>query len=109
MKNFNKVPAFQRGMEIWTEEIVRNPDVGGYLQQLFLGQVRTLAFAGFPALPSAAAMMHAALICILQPACILLDFELEQTPGHCMADVTRHCACRSSGSGQGTPWTGQCC
>ena len=40
VKNFNKVPAYQRGMEIWTEEIVRDPDVGLYLQQLFLGQAR---------------------------------------------------------------------
>jgi hypothetical protein len=38
VKNFNRVPSYQRGMEIWTEEIVRT-DVGDQLKKLFLEQV----------------------------------------------------------------------
>ena len=41
VKNFQRKPAYQRGMEIWTEEIIQTEEVGGLLRKLFLEQVRS--------------------------------------------------------------------
>eukprot|EP00892_Ulva_mutabilis_P012682 jgi/Ulvmu1/9787/UM056_0027.1 len=39
VKNFNRTPVYARGMEIWTEEVIRNDDVGVRLLSIFLEQV----------------------------------------------------------------------
>lgn len=38
VKNYKRVPAYQRGMEIWTEEVIQ-PALGSQLLDLFLGEV----------------------------------------------------------------------
>lgn len=40
VKNFDRTPVYQRGMEIWTEEIIRKGEVGHHLRRLFLEQAR---------------------------------------------------------------------
>ena len=38
VKNFHRTPVYARGMEIWTEEVIRNNDVGDRLLSIFLEQ-----------------------------------------------------------------------
>lgn len=38
MKNFHRTPVYARGMEIWTEEVIRDNDVGARLLSIFLEQ-----------------------------------------------------------------------
>ena len=51
VKNFDRTPVYQRGMEIWTEEIIRRGEVGDHLRRLFLEQVRLSSCSA--ALPAA--------------------------------------------------------